>query len=86
MEEIKFSTNTKTKKTIGPGRTDNADEGIDGAFPSWYIAGVYMRYTINRNFELSFNLDNITDTHYKAFASGLSAPGRSLGASLRYSF
>ncbi len=77
---------TKTKKTIGPGRTDNADEGIDGAFPSWYIAGVYMRYTINRNFELSFHLDNITDTHYKAFASGLSAPGRSLGASLRYSF
>lgn len=76
---------TKTRGTIGPGRSDNADQGIDGAFPSWYVAGVYLRHSVNKNLDLSFNLDNITDSHYKAFASGISAPGRSLGFTMRYS-
>ncbi|NNC82638.1 MAG: TonB-dependent receptor [Flavobacteriales bacterium] len=73
---------TKTSGNIAPGRIDNADQGLDGAFPSWYSINAYVNFKLENGLRLSLFVDNLTDVHYKAFASGISAPGRNLGFSL----
>ncbi|NND93490.1 MAG: TonB-dependent receptor [Flavobacteriales bacterium] len=75
---------TKTAENMGPGRTDNADEGINGAFPSWYSLHMYFNYNLTRALNIALSLDNLTDVHYKTFASGISAPGRNFSFTLRY--
>ncbi|RXP64434.1 TonB-dependent receptor [Lutibacter sp. HS1-25] len=50
--------------------------------PSWYIFNINANYKLNKNFSFFVNFDNIFDTHYKEFASAISAPGRNFSASL----
>ena len=62
----------------------NATEDIDIYYgtPKWWILGFSGKYTINKNFSLQLNLNNIFDQHYKEFASSISAPGRDVSISL----
>ena len=41
---------------------------------------------LNRGLIFQLNLENILDTHYKTFSSGISAPGRNLVISLKNEF
>ncbi len=75
---------TKLADDIGPGRTDNQDQGLDELyFPSWYTLHLQAGTTIADRLHLGLNLDNLMDVHYKGFASGISAPGRSASITLR---
>lgn len=46
--------------------------------PKWTTYSIYSNYRLKENIRLNFSLENIFDLHYRTFASGISAPGRSL--------
>jgi len=45
--------------------------------PKWSDFSVYTNYDISEDIKLRVALTNIFDNHYRTFASGISAPGRS---------
>jgi hemoglobin/transferrin/lactoferrin receptor protein len=44
---------------------------------------LYTSWQFAKNYSLNFSVENITDLHYRQFASGVSAPGRNFIVSLR---
>jgi hemoglobin/transferrin/lactoferrin receptor protein len=54
--------------------------------PSWNRFDFRLTYNVNPNTKVGADLHNLFDVHYKEFASGISAPGRSLRLRLQYRF
>ncbi len=54
--------------------------------PSWATLNFNFKYRLSKNIDLMFIIDNIFDTHYKEFASGISAPGRNFSFSVIANF
>ena len=56
-------------------------ENIEGVryagTPKWSDFSVYTNYDISKDIKIRLALTNIFDNHYRSFASGISAPGRS---------
>lgn len=52
--------------------------------PAWWTLNFKSSYQINKNFQLQLALENVFDTYYRVFASGISAPGRNFIATLRF--
>ena len=46
--------------------------------PKWNTFSLNTNYKLSNSFTVFVNVDNILDTHYKEFASSISAPGRNL--------
>ncbi|MEM6644009.1 MAG: TonB-dependent receptor [Bacteroidota bacterium] len=51
--------------------------------PGWYTLNVKASYTFSKMVSLNLGLENIRDTHYRPYTSGISAPGRNLILALR---
>ena len=51
--------------------------------PSWNIWSVLSQYQFRKNIILNIGIKNIFDLHYRTFASGISAEGRSLQLGLK---
>lgn len=73
----------------------NLIEGIDNAIqspqneqglfigtPKWNTLDINLNYNFSNQLMLLINLNNLFDTHYKEFASSISAPGRHLNIAL----
>lgn len=54
--------------------------------PSWYTLNLSSQYKLNDHWNFTANLENITDQRYRTYASGISAAGRNLILSAKYSF
>jgi len=54
--------------------------------PSWSTLNFKSKYKLTKNIDVLINVDNIFDTHYKEFASGISAPGRNFSFTLLGNF
>ena len=54
--------------------------------PSWTSLNFNSKYRLSKNIDLMFMIDNIFDTHYKEFASAISAPGRNFSFSVLANF
>ena len=54
--------------------------------PSWYSLNLFSTYTFNPTWSVQGMVSNVLDTHYKEFASGVSAPGRNLSLIFRATF
>jgi hemoglobin/transferrin/lactoferrin receptor protein len=76
----------KSNKLFGPGNTDNPLEASIMGYPSWWVINTKVGYQYKESLNLSLGLYNLLDVHYKTFASGISAPGRSLMVSAKLSF
>ena len=59
---------------------------VKGLFPAWVTFNANCSYQFNKNFRMQLSMENIADKFYRYFASGVSAPGRNLGITARYSF
>ncbi|MBO6497680.1 MAG: TonB-dependent receptor, partial [Roseivirga sp.] len=57
----------------------------EGALP-WYTINIYNSYKLSDYYSINFNLENILDTHYRPYSSGISAPGLNAVISFRASF
>lgn len=68
------------------GSTDNPELAtVDGAY-AWSTFNLYGSLDINEQWKARVALENILDTHYRPFASGVSGAGRNLILSLAWSF
>lgn len=57
----------------------------DGAL-SWYTLNIYNSYRFNEKLSVNLNLENLLDTHYRPYSSGISAPGFNATMSIRLTF
>ncbi len=48
----------------------------DSGTPGWYTLNIRSSYQFNHHFKANFAIENILDTHYRPYSSGISAPGR----------
>jgi hemoglobin/transferrin/lactoferrin receptor protein len=65
---------------------DNPQYATVAGTPAWYTLNIRCAFAINKHIQLMGALDNILDTNYRVFASGISAPGRNLTLTLRAGF
>lgn len=56
---------------------DQNGNSIFAGTPSWTTFDFLSNYDLNEALHLTFAVENIFDLHYRSFASGISAPGRS---------
>jgi len=76
----------KSLARYGPGTADNLIEAVEIGTPAWQTFNLRTSTKISKTVVLQLAVENILDTHYKAFASGLSAPGRNIIMSLKTVF
>ena len=67
----------ETPVVIGPG-----DAPVFAGLPSWGVLDLTSSLELNQKIKLNIGLENLFDTHYRAFASGISSAGRSLNLGL----
>ncbi|MFK8101328.1 MAG: TonB-dependent receptor [Saprospiraceae bacterium] len=68
------------------GSSDNIERAtIDGSL-AWLTYNLHSTYQFSDHFSLDFAVENITDIHYRTFASGVSAAGRNFIFALRGKF
>ena len=53
--------------------------------PSWYTLNLRTKYRYSKAVTITASLENITDQRYQTYSSGITAPGKNLILSLRYS-
>lgn len=66
--------------------TDNPEQATPEGSLAWQTYNVYMSYPYYDWLKLSIGVENILNTHYRNFASGVSAPGMNFILSLRGNF
>ncbi len=84
--ELSLSHNYNAWKRIEDygGSVDNPDLAtIDGA-PSWHTFSIASQWNFGEHWTINLALENLTDLHYRPFASGVSAAGRHVVIAARY--
>ncbi len=65
---------------------DNLQYATSQGMPAWFTLNIRTQYQIHKYVMLQAGVENILDTHYRHFASGISAPGRNLYLAIRANF
>lgn len=65
---------------------DNLQYATPDGMPAWYTLNLRSSFQLKKQIQLQVALENILDTNYRYFASGISASGRNLSLSLKASF
>lgn len=68
------------------GSEDNIENATAEGTPRWMTLNLYYKRSFNKTFSASIGVENILDTHYRPFASGVSAPGRNVIIGVNSSF
>lgn len=76
----------KKKKDFNIGGEDNEQYAPLEGMPAWYTINFRINYSVTRNISIQAGIDNILDTQYRVFASGINAPGRNIFGTLRLAF
>ncbi len=74
----------KKLKDYSTSGEDNLIQATPDGIPAWVIGNLYASYAFD-HVNLGLGIDNILNTHFRTFASGINAPGRNFKVSLRYS-
>jgi hemoglobin/transferrin/lactoferrin receptor protein len=74
----------KRPEDYSPTGEDNLPQATPDGALSWYTLNLRTGYQLSRHWALQAGLENILDTNYRVFASGVSAPGRNLFLSVRF--
>ena len=74
----------KKHDQMSPYGEDNEDESLNGEeFPSWTIINIGTAWQLTSQLRIQVSLENILDTFFKPFASGIAGPGRNFIFTLR---
>jgi len=75
----------KTIKDFNIAGEDNASYATPKGSPAWHTLNVKAQYALGQKgkIQLQSGIDNITDTQYRVFASGMSAAGRNIWVCIR---
>lgn len=69
-----------------PNGEDNERYAPKKGMPAWETYNIKTSFRIIQNATLFAGVENILDTQYRVFASGINAPGRNFYGGLKYSF
>lgn len=76
IEAIANYNGQKTADNFSPYGEDNLEEALWYGYPAWATLDMRFFYAFSPQVKFTFAIENIFDTHYKRFASGVSEPGR----------
>lgn len=76
----------KHLKDYYPNGEDNEQYATPDGMPAWMTANLRLSYQLHKFVSVQAGVDNILDTQYRTFASGINAPGRNFIISLRGTF
>ncbi|MFM2202308.1 MAG: hypothetical protein RL040_1508 [Bacteroidota bacterium] len=65
---------------------DNLNYATSVGMPAWYTLNLRAGYSFKQGFDIQCGIENILDTEYRVFASGINAPGRNFYGSLQLRF
>jgi hemoglobin/transferrin/lactoferrin receptor protein len=65
---------------------DNEQYAPEGGMPAWETYNVKASVVGFKNATLFAGVENILDTQYRTFASGMNASGRNIYSGLKYTF
>lgn len=68
------------------GSADNPEYATSDGSLAWSTLNFYYKWIITEHINMDVALENILDSHYRTFASGVSAPGRNLILTARFIF
>ncbi len=68
------------------GTSDNVEYATPEGTLAWTTFNIYTSFKINDRINFDLAAENLTDLHYRPFASGISAPGRNFIVALRGKF
>jgi len=63
---------------------DNLIYASSNGSPSWTIINVNAKYALTEKLNIQVGLENIMDSYYRVFSSGISGAGRNLVVACRY--
>ncbi|MEO5673009.1 MAG: TonB-dependent receptor [Chitinophagales bacterium] len=69
-----------------PNGEDNEQYATPEGMPSWWTLNLRLEYKLNKYLTVQAACENIFDSNYRVFASGISAPGRNFITGVRGSF
>jgi hemoglobin/transferrin/lactoferrin receptor protein len=64
---------------------DNEQYATPDGMPAWMTLNLRLSYKVHKLLALETGIDNILDTQYRTFSSGINGPGRNIFFSLRFS-
>lgn len=76
----------KPLKEYSTSGEDNLQYAPNGGMPAWETYNFKLGYTVLKGATLFAGVENILDTQYRVFASGINAPGRNFYGGLQYAF
>lgn len=62
---------------------DNEQYATPDGMPAWFTVNLLASYRIHKLISIEAGVENIFDTQYRTFASGINAPGRNIFAAVR---
>lgn len=65
---------------------DNLQYATPEGMPAWITANLRVSYKVHQLIILQAGVDNILDTQYRTFASGINATGRNIFAAIRFHY
>jgi len=65
---------------------DNEQYATAMGMPAWFTANLHFSYKACKLLTVQAGIDNIFDTQYRYFASGINAPGRNVYAAIRFHY
>ncbi len=82
---VNFNGNKSAKdyNLLGEDNQNYSVDPVNGFMPAWFTANIRASYKVFKYFTLQAGVDNIFDTQYRTFASGINAPGRNIFAAVR---
>lgn len=75
----------KQSKDYSPTGEDNLNYATPEGTPGWATLNYSLGAAVTGNLQVQFSIENIFDTYYRVFASGISAPGRNFIVTLKAS-
>ena len=63
---------------------DNLNYATPEGMPAWFTLNTRLGYSFNNNLTLQTGVENLLDTEYRVFASGINAPGRNFYISIKF--
>ncbi|MEP7263589.1 MAG: TonB-dependent receptor [Bacteroidota bacterium] len=76
----------KKLKDYSGGGEDNGQYATPDGMPAWFTANLHLSYQLNKWLSIYTGVDNLFDTQYRVFASGINAPGRNFFGALRFTY
>lgn len=80
-----FNSWEKIKEYSGSGE-DNLQYATADGMPAWFTLNLKASYQPHKNITLMAGLENILDTQYRTFASGINSPGRNIYLLLKFNW